>query len=91
MAVETSSFLYFSFTLRHNFRFLHYLELINLSVMSLDKKDLYLTLKFRMVTNTQIKAFFVHLNYNKKTSLRLLRYERVYLPLYKVADTPFHI
>ena len=27
----------------------------------------------------------------KGTSRRPFRYERVYLPLYKVADTPFHI
>ena len=28
---------------------------------------------------------------DKQNIYRLLRYERVYLPLYKVADTPFHI
>ena len=42
----------------------HDLELMNLSVMFLDKNDLYLTFKFKMVTgNTQIKACFMHLNY----------------------------
>ena len=31
------------------------------------------------------------LNISKKRRCRSLCYERVYLPLYKVADTPFHI
>ena len=42
----------------------------SLPVMFLDKTDLYLTFKFRMGTaNTQIKAFFMHLNHNIKITL----------------------
>ena len=37
--------------------------------MFLDKNDLYLSFKFRMVTaNTQIKAFEMHLNYTIKNT-----------------------
>ena len=31
------------------------------------------------------------LNVSIKLTFRPLRYERVYLPLFEVADTPFHI
>ena len=44
---------------------MHDFELIHLCLMFFDQNDLYLTFKFKMVTaNTQIKAFFVHVNYN---------------------------
>ena len=50
----------FSDILLHDFWFLHDLELINLGLMFFDQNDLYLTLKFKMVTaNTQIKAVFM--------------------------------
>ena len=70
MAAKTTSFLYFHCTLTLNFRFLHDLELINLSVMFFDENDVYLTFKFRMVTDKKSKCVFMHLNYNiKKTYL----------------------
>ena len=37
---------------------LYDLELINVSVMFFDKNDLYLTFKFRMVTDKKIKRFY---------------------------------
>ena len=71
MAAETTPFLYFGCTLTHNFRFLYDLELINVFVM------FYLTFKFRMVTaNTQIKAFFMHLNYNIKNNTCVMEIQR---------------
>ena len=51
MAAKTTSFLYFCCTLTFNFRFLHDLELINISVKFFVKNDFYLTFKFRMVTD----------------------------------------
>ena len=54
MTAKSTSFLYLCCTLTHNFRFLHDLELINLSIMFLDKNDLYLNFKFKLITaNTQ--------------------------------------
>ena len=41
------------------------LNLINLCLIFFDQNDLNLTFKFKMVTsNTEIKAFFMHVNYN---------------------------
>ena len=65
MAVKITSVLYFCYILLHDFRFLHDSELINLCLMFFDQNDLYLTSKFKMVTaNTQIKAVFMHVNYD---------------------------
>ena len=59
MATKTTYFLYSCCILTHNFRFLHALGLITLSIMFFDKNDLYLIFKIRMVTaNTKIKTFF---------------------------------
>ena len=64
MATNTISFLYFCYKLLHDFWFVHDFELINLCLMFFDQNDLYLTFKFKMVTtNTQIKAFYMHVNY----------------------------
>ena len=63
LAAKTTSFLYFCYTLLHDFWFLHDLELINLCLMFFDQSDLYLTFLFKTVTaNTQIKAVFMHVN-----------------------------
>ena len=65
MAAKTTSFLYFCYELLHDLWFLHDFVLINLGLMFFDQNDLYLTLKFKMVTaNTQLKAFFMYVNYN---------------------------
>ena len=60
----------FFYILLHDFWFMHDLELINLCLMFCCQNDLYLTFKFKMVTtNTQIKAVFIHVNYNHKQHL----------------------
>ena len=65
MAAKAKSFLYFCYKLLHDYWFLHDFELINLCLMFFNKNDFYLTFKFKMVTtNTRIKAFFMHVNYN---------------------------
>ena len=73
MAAKTKSFLYFRYKLLHNFWFLHDFELINLYLMFFDKNDLYLTFIFKMATtNTQIKTFFMHVNFNIINNICLL-------------------
>ena len=65
MAAKTTSVLYFCNTLLHDFWFLHDLELIKSCFMLFVQNDLYLTYKSKMFTaNTQIKAIFVHVNYD---------------------------
>ena len=74
---KNTFFQYLCYTLTCNFRFLHDLELINLSVMVLDKRWPLLTFKFRMATaNTHIKAFFMNLNYNIKNSTCLMEIKK---------------
>ena len=58
MAAKTTSVLYFCYILLYDFLFLHDLELTNLCLRFFDQNDLNLTF------NTQIKAVFMHVNYN---------------------------
>ena len=55
----------FCYILLQDFWFLHDLELIILCLMFFDQNDLYLIFNFKMViANTQMKAVFIHVNYN---------------------------
>ena len=78
MAAKTTSVLYFSFILLHDFWFLHGLELINLCLMFLDQNDLCLTFKFKTVTaNTHIKAVFMHVHYNMINNICLIKNKNI--------------
>ena len=50
-------------------------------------------LNLHLCTYISILAYHLVANFDIDSSTlnRPLRYERMYLPLYKVADTPFHI
>ena len=57
----------------HDSWFLYDFELINLCLMFFYQNDLYLTLKFKMGTaNTEMKAVFMHVNYNIMNKICLL-------------------
>ena len=78
MAAKTPSFLFFCETLLQDFWFLHDLELINLCLMFCDQNELYLTFKFKMVTvNTQIKAVFMHVNYDIINEVCLMEISKI--------------
>ena len=50
----------------------------------------YLFNKFTCLFWVDPKLIVGHYSSNNAPLLRLLGYERVYMPLYKVVDTPFH-
>ena len=44
-----------------------------------------------IATASNINHEYLKIGFQNSESFRPLGYERVYLPLHKVADTPFHI
>ena len=65
MTAKTACFKIFLLNIIARFLVLHDLGLTKLFLIFFDQNDLYLTFKFKMVTiNTQIKAIFMHVDYN---------------------------